>query len=218
MRKGLVISFSGIDGSGKTTQINALISKLEQTSQPWKHVYLRIGFTKRIKCLKQIFHITPSPPSPQNQQDNTQIKSTRTLFQSIYDLLSVCDLLLTFFSVRWYRFRDFVVICDRYYWDNHIIYLQKNPQGNIEEHVLWRLTQRLAGEPEAAFLLKISPEEAHKRAIRRIEDVSALETLKIRAALIEQYSTRAKWQIVKGDVPAEQISGEIWKTVRQLIQ
>jgi len=50
----MIVTFSGMDGAGKTTQINKLISNLENNKKDVSYIWARGGYTPGFELLKKI--------------------------------------------------------------------------------------------------------------------------------------------------------------------
>ncbi len=162
--KSVLITFSGIDGAGKSTQIDKLRDYLTQQGIPvklltfWDHVALfpsvRSGFSRRVL---QSDGAIGTPEKPADRRD----KNTQSL--SLY--LGRCVLhVLDVFNLR-RRVREAqvetsgIIIFDRYIYDQ----LAALPLHHWLARGYARLVLGVAPKPDLSYLLDAVPEIARAR-------------------------------------------------------
>jgi len=161
------VSFSGIDGAGKSTQIEALRARLEG-------IGLRVRvltFWDDVACLTSLretsgHHLfggdrgVGRPDAPINRRDKNVRSRAMTLVR-------LCLYLMDAFSLRRQVRRaltsnvsnvDFL-ICDRYAWDELANLTLRNPL--IRTYV--RLVMKLIPRPDVTYLLDADPIQARAR-------------------------------------------------------
>ncbi len=164
IRRPLVISFSGLDGAGKTTQIEnlrALIASLGLRDEQlafWDNVVVlsryREGFVHKVyKSERGI----GAPDKPVNRQD----KNVRAWYLSLARhglyLLDALHLLWVIAKAR--RSGADVIIVDRYIYDE----LANLPLENTLSRAFIRFVNALIPRPDLAFLLDADPVAARAR-------------------------------------------------------
>lgn len=162
-RRPVLISFSGIDGSGKSTQIERLDSRLRQAGLRvlrlafWDNVVVLPGFRAGIshKVLGGELGIG-SPEKPVARYDKNARKWYLTLARSplyLFDVLSLRKV------VAEARSSDAdIIIFDRYIYDQLAVV-----PGHGLGRAYVRLLLSLAPRPELGYVLDADPEAAMKR-------------------------------------------------------
>jgi thymidylate kinase len=159
----LLISFSGVDGSGKSTQIESLVSLVEASGFTvrrlafWDDVVVltryREGFVHRVYGSEQG---VGSPERPVRRRDKNVRRWYLTLARHALYLLDAIHL-------RWviarHRRAGDVIVMDRYIYDE----LANLPLVNRVSRVFARMLARVAPQPDLAYLLDADPVAARAR-------------------------------------------------------
>ncbi len=162
--KSVLITFSGIDGAGKSTQIEKLRSYLSSQNIPvrqlafWDNVVLfrdaRSGFSRKVL---QSDGAVGSPENPAKRNDKNTQAWPLLLGRSVLHLLDVIHLRKV---VRRTKTESAgVIIFDRYIYDQ----LAALPMRNPLVRAYARLLLRVAPKPDLAYLLDAVPEVARAR-------------------------------------------------------
>lgn len=159
-----LITFSGIDGAGKTTQIDKLVATLEAEGMRvclltfWNDIAV-LGSVREtmshtlFKSEKGI----GAPGKPVQRRD----KNVRSWYMTVFRLgLYFLDAISVWFQMRWMPSRGAdVIVCDRYLYD-------ELANLNLQKPLERRYASLLAGvvpRPDIAFLLDADPVEARSR-------------------------------------------------------
>ena len=163
-RRPVLVSFSGIDGAGKTTQIENLLIRLREAG-------LRVrllAFWDDIAVLKNFREFSRSalfkgdtgvgaPNRPVNRRD----KNIQTWYMNAFRffLYSLDAVWLGFVVKKTVRSHADVVIFDRYLYDE----LANLPLTHRVTRSFVRLLLKIAPQPGIAFLLDADPGQARER-------------------------------------------------------
>ena len=168
-RRGILVTFSGIDGAGKTTQIRLLQERLAKQGVRSRYLRSRGGYTSGFKRLKSCLrrHVRGAlPPPGHSPKRERQFK--RRWVQAMWLILAILDLMRVYaLQIRQWLRRGDVVICDRYIWDTLIDFQINFPKVKVEHWWLWRALAWSAPQPAASFLLIVSPQESERRALAK---------------------------------------------------
>ncbi len=198
MKKGLFITFEGIDGSGKTTQVKEFIRRLKNYSIPFL-LFREPGGTKIGEKVREILL---------DKSNTGMLPITELLLYSASRYQLTCKSIIPALET------GKVVICDRFY-DSTTAY-QGYARG-IDLSFIERLnsvaTESLV--PDLTFILDISLFEREKRIRDKDLDRLEQEDIEFQKRVREGFFTIAKKEperviIIDGSRLSEEISNEIW--------
>lgn len=204
MTKGLLISFEGIDGAGKTTQIKALAGELR--ARGYQVLALR-------------------------EPGGTDIsESIRDLLLDVRNRINPMAEALLYAAARAQLVQDVVkpllaqgtiVLADRFI-DSTIAYQGYGRGLSIEglHHLNHLATGGLA--PDLTILLDISTDQGHRRRqgslFDRIEQEGLLFQDRVRQGYLEMAKVLPRFKVIDGNLPVENISVIIIDTVTRFLK
>jgi len=171
----MLVTFSGLDGAGKSTVIGDLVAALRSEGRRCavRHMNDDVGIYAYLRRLRDALlrtavagalHTTPRPDGGQ-RAPATRVRSaarrvrnallwSRTLRRLIYPL----DVVI-FLAYRLYHegMRGRVLIMDRYFYDTLVDVSDGRPSAWL------RLLERITPTPDVAVFLDITPEESYAR-------------------------------------------------------
>ena len=145
MKKGILIVFEGIDGSGKSTQAEILLERLQE--EDFDAVYFREPSKGKWgrKMKKKALHFDSL--SPEEELDLFQKDRRENVEKNLKPALK----------------KKRVVILDRYYYSN-IAY--QGAKG-IDEKLIRRMNEEFVVEPDLVFIFDIDPQKGLERIENR---------------------------------------------------
>jgi thymidylate kinase len=155
-----IVTFSGVDGAGKSTQVKLFTDYLNKEKIPYKKIHIiknsfaaKLGF-KKPAVSSSGRHKKSSCCGPCDSSHTCPI----SLFLRKLNLL--IDLSLFKLSVFWNQKKPLVVIFDRYFFDYlvNIYYLEKEDDPRLSP-----LLKKLIPKPDLSFFFDLDPKEAQKR-------------------------------------------------------
>jgi thymidylate kinase len=160
----VLVSFSGVDGAGKSTQIELLCSLLRDSGYRIRLV----TFWDDVAALKQFREFSShklfnseqgvgSPDNPVNRRDKNVRAWYMTLLRYFLYLLDAVSLGTVLSRIR--RSDADVVVCDRYTYDE----VANLDLKNSVTRAYARFLLKVAPTPDVAYILDADPEKARAR-------------------------------------------------------
>ena len=165
------IVFSGLDCSGKSTQIKSLKNILTKKGEKSLFFWSRGGYTNGFQKLKDImrfFFPTKLPKSGNSTQRDNALANP--LIRRIW--LSIAMIDLFYYYVIYLRIKyllGYNIICDRYLLDTNIDFKLTYPKSNTDKWILWRLIKTFALKPDFHFVSTISVKDSVIRSKFKFE-------------------------------------------------
>lgn len=211
---GILIVFSGLDGAGKSTQIERLAERLRREGHNPLVIWTRGGYTPLFSAVKAALRrlsrgraVPPAGPSQQRKEAMAR-PGTRRLWLA----LAMLDLLWVYgVQVRSQRWRGHAVICDRYLADSELDFRLNFPQERFDRSLLWRLLVWATPRPDISFLLLIPVEESMRRAQLKHEPFpTPPDVLAERLRGYETLASRGLWRyVLDGGRPLDELADGI---------
>ena len=159
----MVISFSGIDGSGKTTQIKKLLDYCNENNIKCCRKWSKARGTPGIMLIKKIFRKDKKMEVNQKLSYRDSIYSNPKKRKLLY-IISMLDLCWYWgIYLRLLKWRYNLLILDRYIWDTYVEVSVEFNISNLEKHFLWKLVKFFSLKPKKEILLIIPSDVSLKR-------------------------------------------------------
>ncbi len=164
---GMVISFSGVDGSGKTAHACALVDAFRLCELRADYVWDRGGSTGLLKLLSPVKRlISPMAPAEPaaDSLDRRRARLTNPVVRTGWVGLVLVDQVVRSWARVWVpALLGRVVVADRYVYDTAVEVELSLPAGDRVGRLLNRLMVRLVPRPHRAFVLDVAPAVARGR-------------------------------------------------------
>ena len=208
MPRGLIVSFSGIDSSGKTTQIELLREHASSRGRSAVYLWGRVGYTGVFSAIKSAGRRLLGRGIPAQGDFARRERALRNRWlRRLWLTLALLDLLRLYaLRVRLERLRGRVVVCDRYVWDSLVDLRLGFASDQVERWWLWRLVERCAPRPDVALLFTVPVQESVRRSdLKREPFRETSERLAERTQQYAELSLTAGWQVVDGMPSPEEV-------------
>lgn len=213
---GCVIAFSGMDCSGKSTQIGRLRSKLEARNEAVSVLWHRPGYSSGLDRLRgAVRRLRPSAlPTLHSPSDRERVFG-RPWVRRLWAAAAVADMAWHYgVHVRRAAVRS-TVICDRYTYDGLVDLSLRFPELGVPNWHLSRWMLRVVPKPTLHFALVVSRETLEKRAAAKNEPFP--DTLGVREKRFARYEewtgTDRGVRVIDAGRTEEEVFQEIWALV-----
>ena len=214
--KGVLISFTGIDGTGKTTLSKELVKSLKERGIECKYVYGRLKpfILKPFMLLGEWIFLRGRDVS-RNYSDYANTKRTaiehNSILSRIYQRILLFDYVLQiFFKVKVPLSFGKNIVCDRYIYDTVITDLSVDMDYSEDKTIqLLNNLMRFFPKPDITFLIDVPEEIAYQRK----DDTPSLEYLRERRDTYLSVGNKYKMVILDGTKKLEELQCEIEKEV-----
>lgn len=184
-----MISLSGIDCSGKSTQIELICKDFSRNNIKYKVVWSRGGYTPGISFFKNIIRkkkLRGTNISSKDIIENSIKFNSNPHKRKVLFILSLIDLWFYYSIVlRLHEINSRIVICDRYIWDTYIDFKMRYPDIDLDENVIWKLILKTMMRPKVSICLCIPADESMKRS--ELKEEPFPESIETRRKRIQQY-------------------------------
>ncbi len=193
-----MITFSGIDCAGKSTQIARLREWCDQKGIESVVVWSRPGFTPGIAKLKTLLRGKKGGATEEAKEIYREKVRKTGWKNKLYLQLSLWDMIFYYgITLRCMEKKGTVLLCDRYLQDARVDLKLRYQDYDFEKLCSWRLLQKVAKKPAVSFLFTIPAEEAIRRAkIKGEIGVDSDERRQMRMGYYEEQRQAGAWSHV----------------------
>ena len=207
-------TFSGIDSSGKTTQIDMLIQYCKDNNIEVYKRWSKGRATPGVLWLKKV--LSKDTGKDLNREEILEHREANWNNPKKKFMLLVASILdLWWFWGLYYRIlnrRHKVFICDRYIWDTYVDFKTEFSEYNVDNWILWRIAVFLAPKPRHSFMFYITAEESFKRDNDKGDpDRDELERKREKVKKYEKPMEQGKWDTIVSGMKTREEMFEIVK-------
>ena len=193
----MLVSFSGLDSSGKTTQITLLEKYCAEHGISAKRVWGKARGTPGVVFLKELVRRDKG----MSQEEKLEYRECFFENPKKKKLLLIASLLdLIWFWGIYYRIegiRNNILILDRYLWDTYVEIKTEFKGIVFEKWLLWKILVLVTPKPKISFLFVIPAEESIRRDVQK-EDltVDSIELKREKISLYMHLKNQGKWSTI----------------------
>ena len=205
-----MIAFSGVDGSGKSTQVKLLQDRFRGLHRNTKRVWCRwrpITSLPLLTLLRRLGYAQVHPTSSIGFVE-TRIPQKGGLAFLWSTLTQIDNVLKTGTMVVIPLMLGYIVICDRYVLDLMVEGMADLKDRAVDKRFGFKLL-RFLPRPQQAFLVRVDPRVAFERK----PDMPTLSHFKARAELYNELADSLGVTVLDGSLSPEAIHNEIWRRI-----
>ncbi|MFC1621990.1 hypothetical protein ACFL13_01205 [Patescibacteria group bacterium] len=158
----MIIVFSGVDGSGKTTLAHNLVNRLKKEKTHAKYVYMGNYFilTGIVKFIHYVYrHIKKTPVVRGNPLLGTKEKP---MLSKCWLFFSILENLLVYMKLKILSILGIVVISDRYFYDRLLGLEYHGYSSKLLSQMYLKMTPR----PTHLFMIDVDEEVSLQREVK----------------------------------------------------
>jgi thymidylate kinase len=216
----MLITFSGVDSAGKSTQVDMLSSFLVRRHTPSRVMWHRPGYSPLLDAVRATIRrarpgaLPPPGPSAQRQQ-----AFSRPSVQRLWIGVALMDTIWHLTKIRWALARGIVVVSDRYVDDWMLDLALHFPQLDGPSWPLARALRRVAPRPRVSLLLLLEWEEVARRAAGKDEPFpDPLDVSRKRFDAYRQLAASGRFYPIDAGGAPDKVHEEIVATLAPLLR
>ena len=181
----MILSFSGIDSAGKSTQVKLLSQYCKDHKISNKTVWSKARGTPGIVFLKSLVRRDKQLDEKKKAEYRRNIYRNDNKAKLLYclSLLDLCWYWGVYCRILGCIKR--VLICDRYLWDTYVELKCDFPSINIDRSILWRLLKKITPKPKVSFVFVVPAEVSLARDQQK--DADGIESIERKIEKINNY-------------------------------
>lgn len=181
----MIVSFSGIDSAGKTTQVELLMEYFYNHGIKARKVWSKARATPGVVALKALFRKDKGLSEQEKiaYRKNIYRDTQKEKMLYIASMLDLCWYWGIYYRVLnlFYKY----VICDRYIWDTYVEINSDFAGISIDKSILWKIVRTISPKPRTSFVFIVPAEVSLKRDMEK--NAAGIEAIEVKKKKIDSY-------------------------------
>jgi len=215
---GKLITFSGVDSAGKSTQLELLEARLQQEGRCVRTLWFRPGYSKELDGLRAA--VRRFRPGALPRSDGADAAKRKEVFEKpsvrrTWVAMALVDSLVQYaLKLRTWLARGDIILCDRYLWDSEMDLKLRFPELKEPISRAMKGLEVLCPKPDLALLLVLSMEETNQRMAMKNEPFPDPEhTRHDRYHRYMSLGSNGNFFVVDAGSSREEVADTIWGEV-----
>ena len=209
---GKLIVFSGLDGCGKSTQIDKCIQKYKQKNKKCISIWSRGGYTPGLVLAKKTirFLLQKNVPKPGHSQKRDNLMKNKKV-SKIWLVFSIIDMIFYYgIYFRWLKLRGYTIFADRYLLDSFIDFKLNFQSLSFYKWTIWKTLSHLSTKPDFSLFLELPFDTSLKRRDQKFEPFpDSVSTLKNRLILYQEFLSSYNYQKIDASLSVNDVFNQI---------
>ncbi len=207
----MIFALSGVDCSGKSTQIDRLLERLEAHGRAAQVRWYRPGYSDELDALRAALRRKSGVLPPPGQGAAREQAFSRPWVRRVWIAVALLDTVWTYgVKLRCSSWLGRWIICDRYVWDAIVDLHLRFPQHVRLDGKVALTLRALCPRPRVNVLLHLSAEVAQARQERKAEPFpDSRETFLARHGIYDGWSRDGRFHVIDAEASIEEVHEEI---------
>ena len=211
-----MISFSGIDCGGKSTQIEKIYETFKAGKKKYEVIHSRIGYTPMLEFFKNLIRKDKNKSAEEKAEYRNAVHSNSKK-RKLLLWMSIMDMAL-YYGI-YFRLKELfgtTILADRYFWDSCIDLEIKFPDIDYKKWLVWKFFNKIYLKPEHSVIYVIPAEVSMYRST--LKDEPWPEPIEIRQLRIDKYMNeieRKRWHhVIDSTKSIEEVYNETMELIK----
>jgi len=200
----LFVTFTGLDGSGKSTQLKILEDKLEKEQKPFFSFHI-IEFSLANRLVKKV-------RKGKTPQAKTKASRLSLFLRKIFLFIDLVRFRFFFQKIKKQKIE--FLLADRYFFDQIVNILYLDQKAVSAEKPFWqKMAEKMLILPNLGFYLSINPEIIQLQN-RTVEQGSSY--LEKKRVILDKLAPDWNLKIISAQESKQAIANSIWQKIEKL--
>ena len=212
-----MISFSGIDCGGKSTQIDKVYAEKTGKKKKCKIIHSRVGYTPVLEWFKTLIRSDKGGTAEEQETYRENVHSNPKkrkllLWLSIFDLSVYYGIYF-----RLVELFGTTILADRYFWDSYIDLKMKFAEINYEKWLIWKWCKLIYKKPRHSIIYVIPAEVSMYRSTLKNEPwPEPIEVREKRIAMYMDEISNGRWaNVIDATASIEEVFSETMEIINR---